>query len=103
MLTPTSSDVGTTPVPVPSIHMIGMHVANAIKQRIISGQFIDLAIVATPKVGADEKKLVINNMGEIVSKDTNPKKVETIPQWTDLMLIYGRVYLSAHSAKTVDC
>lgn len=99
---PATSISSDTPVPVPSIHMIGTHVTNAIKQRIISGQFIDLVTLATPKVGGEEKKLVINSLGEIISKDANPKKIETIEQWTDLMLIYASVYLSAHPAKTLD-
>ncbi|XP_062617594.1 uncharacterized protein LOC134279254 [Saccostrea cucullata] len=98
----TSADVGTTPVSVPSVHMIGTNVSSTIKQRIIGGQYIDLATLVTPKSGSDEKKLVINSMGEIISKDLNSKKVENIEQWTDLMLIFASVYLSAHPAKTLD-
>ncbi|XP_062576491.1 uncharacterized protein LOC134238373 [Saccostrea cucullata] len=98
----TPTDVGTTPAPVPSIHMIGMNVSSTVKQRIISGQYIDLATLVTPKSGSDEKKLVMNSMGEIIYKDANPKKVENIEQWTDLMLIFASVYLSAHPAKTLD-
>lgn len=54
-----SSDVSAASqlsLPVHSIHMMGTHITNAIKQRIISGQNIDLGTLAPP-MGADEGKL----------------------------------------------
>lgn len=91
------------PPAVPSVHnMLGMHVSNAIKQKIIEGQYIDLASLLPPRPGGDEKKLIVNNMGEIISKDANPKKVDTIEQWTDLMFIFAGIYLSGHPAKSIE-
>lgn len=56
------------PVPVPSIHMISTHISNAIKQRIISGQFTDLGTLVPPKMGADERKFVMNIWGKSFPK-----------------------------------
>uniref|UniRef100_K1QF28 Uncharacterized protein n=1 Tax=Magallana gigas TaxID=29159 RepID=K1QF28_MAGGI len=74
------------PPAVPSVHnMLGMYVSNAIKQKIIERKYIDLASLLPPRPGGDEKKLIVNHMKEIISKEANPKKVDTIEQWTDLM------------------
>lgn len=84
------------PPTVPSVHnMLGMHVSNAIKQKTIEGQNIDLAFLLPPRPGGDEKKLIVNNIEDIISKDANPKKFDTIEHWTDLMFIFSGIYLSA--------
>ena len=91
------------PPVVPSVHsMIGMHVSHSIRQKIIEGQYIDLVCLLPPRPGGEEKKLMINNLGEIISRDANPKKVDTIEQWTDLMFIFAGVYLSGHPAKAIE-
>lgn len=41
-------------------------------------------------------------MEEIISKDPTVKKVETIDYWTNLVLTYARIYLSAHPAETIE-
>jgi hypothetical protein len=82
--------------------MIGTHITSQLKQRIISGKYIELSNLLPPKVGPKEKNLTMNNMGEIVAKDNFTPKVETIEQWTDLMHTYAMVYLSAHPSKTVE-
>lgn len=91
------------PPVVPSVHsMIGMHVSLSIRQKIIEGQYIDLVSLLPPRPGGEEKKLMINNLGEIISRDANPRKVDTIEQWTDLMFIFAGVYLSGHPAKAIE-
>ena len=67
------------PPVVPSFHnIIGMHVSHNIRQNIIEGQYIDLVSLLPPSPGGEEKKLMINNLGEIISRDANLKKVDTL-------------------------
>ena len=47
----------SSPAPVPSIHMIGTHITSQLKQRIISGQYIELSNLLPPKVGPKEKNI----------------------------------------------
>ena len=110
--TPSGSTTDTLAVPpdasipqvVPSVHnMIGMHVSHNIRHKIIEGQNIDLVSLLPPRPGGEEKKLMINNLGEIISRDANPKKVDTVEQWTDLMFIFAGVYLSGHPARLSSC
>ena len=55
-----------------------------------------------PRLGGEEKKLMIGNLGEIISRDTNPRKVDTVEQWIDLIFIFAGVYLSGHPAKAIE-
>lgn len=82
--------------------MLDMHVSKTIKQKIIERQYIDLASILPPRPGGDVKKLIVNNLGEIISKDAYPKKVDTTEQWSDLMFISAGVYLSGHPAKFIE-
>lgn len=48
-------------------NVLYMHVSNAIKTKNI-----DLASLLPPRPGRDERKLNVNNLGEIPSKEANP-------------------------------
>ena len=108
---PSGSTTDTLAVPthasippvVPSVHSIlGIHVSHCIWQKIIECQYIDLVCLLSPSPGGEEKKLMINNFWEFISRDANPKKVDTMEQWTDLMFIFAGVYLSGHPAKAIE-
>ena len=58
---------------------------------------MDLILLLPPKHGGYE-----TNLGEIVTKDTSPKRIESIEKWTDVMLIFAAIYLQAHPAKTIE-
>lgn len=91
------------PPTVPLVHnMLDMHFSNAIKQTNKEGQYIDLAYLLHPRPGGDDKKLIVKNFGNKISKGANPRKVDTIDQWTDLMFTLAGSYLSGHSAKAIE-
>lgn len=52
---------------------------------------------ATPS----HKKLLINSVGEIITKE-NVKKVDSIEKWTDAMHIFASINLSAHPSKSAE-
>jgi hypothetical protein len=87
---------------VPSVHKIGMHISNTIRQKIIEGQYIELVSLLPPRPGGDEEKLILNNLSEIVSKEANPPKIDTIEQWADVMFTFAGMYASGHPSKAVD-
>ena len=60
-------DVSIPPA-VPSVHKIGTHISNTIRQKIIEGQYIELVSLLPPRPGGDEKKLILNNLGEIENR-----------------------------------
>ena len=81
--TPSGSTMDTLAVPpdasippvVPSVHnMIGMHVSHNIRQKIIEGQYIDLVSLMPLRPGGEEKKAIINNFGEMISRDATTQK-----------------------------
>ena len=55
-----------------SIHNVGLHVADSIKQNILQGKYIETQTLLPPTGGyggnIGHKKLVLNNMGEIMVK-----------------------------------
>ena len=88
-----------------SIHNVGLHVSDSIKQNILQGKYIELQTLLPPtgvyggNVG--HKKLVLNNMGEIVAKDTT-KKIDSIEKWTDAMHIFASIHLAFHPHKAAE-
>ncbi|XP_056003510.1 uncharacterized protein LOC125663021 [Ostrea edulis] len=107
-----SQEAMNLPAPTPYINNIGMHVVQAIRQKIIEGRYIDLVSLLPPKAGGGgrererererERKLVMNNLGEIVTRDSTPKRIESIEKWTDVMLNFAAIYLKEHPAKNID-
>lgn len=97
---------GNDIVPVQSVHNLGMHVSDSIKQNIIQGRFIELHTLLPPSGGQgatpSHKKLLINSVGEIITKE-NVKKVDSIEKWTDAMHIFASIYLSAHRPSLLNC
>lgn len=84
---------------VPSVHsMIGMHVSHNIRQKILKVSILTLPF----RSGGDEKKLIFNKLGKIISKDAKSKKVDTIEQETDLMFIFAGVYRNDHPARALE-
>lgn len=91
----------------PSAHSeLGVTVPEAIKAKIISGQYIELAgLVHSDSLAADVLGTVVvagPSCDLIVKSQSSTKKVTTIETWTDAMLVFTSVYLSAHPERTQD-
>ena len=90
---------------IPSFQsVLGDHVPQSIKVKIISGQYVDLAcLLEAPVVPEDlGKHLVLNNSGELVVKPNMKQSIVDIAKWTDAFLIFSSIYLSAHPVKMQD-
>jgi hypothetical protein len=62
-------DVSIPPA-VPSVHKIGTHISNTIRQKVIEGQYIKLVSLLPSRPSGDEKKLILNNIdGSIPPKN----------------------------------
>lgn len=86
--------------PLASIHSaLGLHVSHAIKNKIVSGQYIDLAQLLAVQPGSQEasKRIEINGSGELVIKQTQTARaIASIEIWTDAFLIYMAIFLAGH-------
>ena len=111
----TSNTIGTTLSPsvnlaqdsVPPIlsitNPVACTVSQATKQKIISGQYVDLAtLLQADATEANARHLYINNMGEIVAKEKPTTKIFNIEQWTNAFLVFSAVYITAHPAQAGD-
>jgi len=86
---------------------LAIHVPNQIKQQIIRGEYINLAILLK---GAIEMNalcsggyLTLNSEGRLETKQFECKdKIMSIEKWTDAFLIYSSIYLKAHPDKTPE-
>ena len=90
---------------VPSIHSsVGAHVPSNIRDKIASGQFIELeSLLSTQGVEILEKQIVMNSLGELVVKPKAVKKaINDIESWTEAMLVYTSIYLLSSPEKAQD-
>ena len=77
---------------------LGSHVAKKIKEKIISGVYVDLASLLQNSVVVDSEKhqkLAIVK-GELVLQDKQTKKINSIEMWTDAFIVYLSIYCSVH-------
>ena len=88
-----------------SIHNVGLNVADSIKQNILQGKYIQLQTLLPPSGGyggnVGHKTLDLNNMGEIMAKDTT-KKFDSIEKWTVAMHIFASIFLAFHPNKAAE-
>lgn len=86
--------------PVTSIHSnIGSHVSIANKNKILNGEYIDLAqLLDNNKVETQEKQIVLIN-GMLQTKENSKHTINTIEKWTDAFLVFSSIYLGAHIEK----
>ena len=91
----------TLPNPVPSIHAtLGAHVSQTHKNKIINGEYIDLALLLenTTISEKQEKQIVIID-GVLSTRDKTKQIINTISKWTDAFIVYISIYSSAHPSK----
>lgn len=90
-----------SPQPLVSVgSSLGNHVSQPIKQKILKGEYIDLAIMlqlGSDASDADHHKLTVKD-GQlaIVSNPPKARKLTSIERWTDAMLVFAGIYISGH-------
>ena len=91
----------TLPNPVPSIHAtLGAHVSQTHKNKIINGEYIDLALLLeNTTISAKQEKQVVITNGVLSTRDKTKQIINTISKWTDDFIVYISIYSSAHPSK----
>lgn len=87
---------------VPSVHAkLGLNVTPAIKNKIINGEYVDLAnlIDASHATLKDEKTIVMID-GVLTTKEKPKQNINTIEKWTDAFIVFMSIYLAVHPEKT---
>ncbi|XP_033757425.1 uncharacterized protein LOC117339828 [Pecten maximus] len=90
----------TIPTPIASVNdNLGLHVATNVKQKIINGEYIELALLLSNSMGVSENTHKISLIdGELVVKPkTQTPKILDISKWTYAFIIYISIYTSVHS------
>jgi hypothetical protein len=76
---------------------LGLHVAPATKNKIISGSYVDFAVLLESQPGEPAQGLNISSSGQLIIKPVQPSKsINSIADWTDAFLVYASIYLAAH-------
>lgn len=91
-------------VPINSIHdMLGGNVSSNIKQKIVAGQFVDLATLLDNSVitHAPEKRIFISN-GELVTREKTLFKITSIEKWSDAFLTFMSIFTGAHPNRSQE-
>lgn len=80
----------------------GANVSQSLKQKIASGEYIDLALLLSNSnsTSSNENQKVAFVQGELViqSKQSH-KKITTVELWTNAFIIYMCIFCSAHPGK----
>ena len=101
----TCNVIQTVPTPITSVKdELGQNVSNNLKQKIVSGEFVDLAqiFVNSQVSSADENQSLILIKGKITIQPKQTKKILNIESWTDAFIIYNSIYCSAHPEKYLE-
>ena len=75
-----------------------------LKQKIIAGEYIDLALLLiNSQASLSDKHTVIVSHGELlIEPKQQHKKIVNIETWTDAFLIFTSIYCTAHPLKFQD-
>lgn len=80
---------------------LGLNVSQELKNKIINGQYIDLAKMFVNSNEPQKQSLVMVN-GELQATEKNAKNITNIQQWTDAFIIFASIYLEGHPTKALD-
>lgn len=73
------------------------NVTDAIKQKIINGEYIDLGQLLQRRTGPDKSKCLTIEDGQlVVQQKQSILKINDINQWTDAFVIFSSIYSAAH-------
>ena len=84
---------------------LGMHISLANKEKIVKGEFIDLAsLLKNTNLNVKPVNQTISLVqGELVLQQKQQhQKINNIEQWTDAFVIYTSVYCQVHTHKFQD-
>ena len=85
---------------VQSVHsFLGSHVSQTNRTKIVSGQYIDLAILSENTNSENNDKQVVLIDGVLSTKEKTKQTIHTIEKWTDVFIVYISIYTSAHPEK----
>lgn len=80
---------------------LGYHVDNATKQKIVNGEYINLATLLVRDANRLQlSTLSMDSQGQIIAQPKHNHRLATIEKWTDAFIIYACIYLTAHPSKT---
>lgn len=80
---------------------LGYHVDNATKQKIVNGEYINLATLLVRDANRLQlSTLSMDSQGQIIAQPKHNHRLTTIEKWTDAFIIYACIYLTAHPSKT---
>ncbi len=74
---------------------LGTTLSTRVKQRIVSGQYVDLTTMSTEKDSAPSLRFGSNEAPTLIYA-TKPKKIENIFDWINQFGMYAAVLLGAH-------
>ena len=90
--------------PLPAItSSLGEHVSHSLRQKIISGSFVDLNSLNS-NIDHDQSKLgvAVDANGQLTMRQNIKKENVDMEKWTDLFLIYISIFVSAHPERTQE-
>ena len=80
---------------VQSVHsFLGSHVSQTNRTKIVSGQYIDLAILSENTNSESNDKQVELIDGVLSTKEKTKQTIHTIENWTDAFIVYISIYTS---------
>jgi len=81
---------------------LGMHVSQTNKEKIVMGQYIDLASLlqnANVVEASMPQKITMINGELVVQQQKQYQKITSIEKWTDAFIVYMSIYCGAHPDK----
>ena len=84
---------------LPSVHShIGFHVTQTVKDKIIQGQYVELAALLdnTGQGVQTGHRLVVSGSGQITVAQQSARRISGIEEWSDAFLVYSSIFLAAH-------
>jgi hypothetical protein len=85
---------------VQSVHsFLGSHVSQTNRTKIVSGQYIDLAILSENTNSENNDKQVVLIDGVLSTQEKTKQTTHTIEKWTDAFIVYISIYTPAHPEK----
>ena len=76
----------------------------AVKQKIVSGEYIDLASLLTNTQGSsiDKHKIIVSQGELLIQPNQQQLKITNISSWTNAFLVFISIYCTAHPHKFQD-
>ena len=81
---------------------LGVHVPQATKEKIMQGQYVDLACLLQ-NANQNElptSRLSVDSFGQLTLAPPVTRKIVSVEDWSDAFLVYASIYLGAHPDKT---